>query len=49
MMNLMVLFTIVCLKTTKFHRIWSIFGQLIQTSTKFCSRKIILNIYKEKL
>ena len=33
MMNLME-FTIVCLKTTNFYLIWSVFGQLIQTSTK---------------
>ena len=28
---------IVCLKTTKY-KLWSFFGQLLQTSTKFCSQ-----------
>ena len=47
----LIIFTIVWLKTTKFYRIWSVFGQLIQTSTKFCSCKIVLkhSSFKEKL
>ena len=47
----LIIFTIVWLKTIKFYRIWSVFGQLIQTSTKFCSCKIVLkhSSFKEKL
>ena len=39
MMSSMV-FTKVCLKSTKFYPIWSVYGQLIQTSTKFYSCKL---------
>ena len=35
-----VVFTKVCLKSTKFYPIWSVYGQLIQTSTKFYSCKL---------
>ena len=46
-MNLMV-FTIVCLKTSKFYRIWSLFGQLNKTFSKFCSCKIVLKHFFKK-
>ena len=35
--------TCLSLSHTELHQIWQVFGQLIQTSTKFFSRKIVLN------